>query len=511
MFRKNLLLALALLAASFLQAQPKKKSFSLASPDGTLLLHVETGPALTWSVSCAGTPVLEPSAISLQLQGGETWGPGSRILSSRLEKVSRRMAALHYKKDSVPDEYTQLVLQFNTRSGIEFRVYNQGVAYRFLSRRTDSLTISSEQAVFRFAGDPAAWVPYVNDPHNHDPFECSFENLYQHIPISSIPKDTLAFAPVLVDGPAGIRAAITEADLEDYPGMFLGAGAAPGSLEGRFAPYPLQEKQGGHNNLQSFVTRRADYLARTTGNRDFPWRLVIVSRQDRDLLDNDLVYLLASPSRVNDPAWIRPGKVAWDWWNDWNISHVNFRAGINTETYKYYIDFAAAHGIEYILLDEGWADSQDILRIVPSVDLRAIIAYGQSRNVGVWLWAGWLPLAKQMEQALAYYADLGVKGFKVDFMDRDDQRMVRFYYRLAAAAADHHLMLDFHGTFKPTGLQRTYPNVVNFEGVYGLEQLKWANPPMPDYDATIPFIRMLAGPMDYTPGAMRNATREAFR
>jgi alpha-glucosidase len=273
----------------------------------------------------------------------------------------------------------------------------------------------------------------------------------------------------------------------------------------------LEDKQGGHNSLQAFVTKRADYIAKTQGTRMFPWRVVIISASDKELLNNDMVYRLASPSRVEDTSWIKPGKVAWDWWNDWNISHIDFRAGINTETYKYYIDFAAANHIEYILLDEGWADSKDIMKIVPEINLQQIIDYGKQKEVGVWLWGGWLPLDQKIDEALSKYSRMGIKGFKIDFMDRDDQKMVQFCYRMAKKAAEYHLMIDYHGIYKPTGLQRTYPNILNFEAVHGMEQLKWSNPDMPKFDVTIPFIRMIAGPMDYTPGAMRNATKEGFR
>jgi alpha-glucosidase len=263
--------------------------------------------------------------------------------------------------------------------------------------------------------------------------------------------------------------------------------------------------------VQALVTKRADYVAKTQGTRSFPWRVVIISTSDKDLLNNDMVYRLASPSRVEDVSWIKPGKVAWDWWNDWNISHVDFRVGVNTSTYKYYTDFAAANHIEYILLDEGWSDDRDIMKIVPDVNLQEIIDYAKQKNVGVWLWMGSYPLDQKMDEAFATYSKMGVKGFKIDFMDRDDQNMVEYYYRVAKTAAANHIMIDFHGAYKPTGLQRTYPSVVNVEAVHGMEQLKWSNPDMPKFDVTIPFIRMVAGPMDYTPGAMRNATKESFR
>jgi alpha-glucosidase len=392
-----------------------------------------------------------------------------------------------------------------------FRAYNDGAAYRFALNKKDSIVVNAERATFNFQDDYFVFIPYVNDAHNNDVFETSFENNYQHLRFSEIKKDTLAFAPVLVELRNGIKAAVTEADLEEYPGMFLQAQEKSNSLHGVFAPFPLEEKQGGHNNLQSFVMKRADYIAKTSGKRTFPWRVVIVSEQDKDLLNNDMIYKLASPSRVKDLSWIKPGKVAWDWWNDWNISGVDFKAGINTATYKYYIDFASTYHIENILLDEGWARSEDIMQVIPDINLQEIIDYAKTKNVGVWLWGGWLPLDKQLDHALGTYSKMGIKGFKIDFMDRDDQKMVQFYYRFARKAAEYKLMVDFHGAYKPTGLQRTYPNVMNFEGVRGLENVKWSNTDFPAYDCTIPFIRMLAGPMDYTPGAMKNASKDNFR
>jgi alpha-glucosidase len=489
----------------------KKQSFQLISPDGKIQVTVNAGAKLQWSVRHDGQSITESSAISLQLQGGETPGNNVAVVSSKTDKVNEKITAINYKKEVIPDQYNQLTLQCKGEYGVRFRAYNDGVAYQFFTTKKDSITIQSEEASFQFKDDYLAYIPYVNDAHNNDVFETSFESNYQHIKLSQIKKDTLAFAPVLVELPNGKKAAITEADLEDYPGMFLQAGQQGHTLNGRFAPYPVEEKQGGHNNLQAFVMKRANYIAKTAGTRNFPWRIVIISANDKDLLNNDMVYKLASPSRVKDVSWIKPGKVAWDWWNDWNISHVDFRAGINTATYKYYIDFAAANKIENVLLDEGWADSEDIMKIVPDINLQEIIDYAKTKNVSIWLWGGWLPLDKKTDLALGTYSKMGIKGFKIDFMDRDDQKMVGFYYRFARKAAEYKLMLDFHGAYKPTGLQRTFPNVLNFEGVRGMENVKWSNTDFPLYDCTIPFVRMLAGPMDYTPGAMKNANKENFR
>ena len=509
--RKKILQPVLILFISSLVHAQKSKSFNITSPDGNIQLKVGAGSKLQWSVTHQSQAIIAPSSISLKLQSGEVLGDNAQITSSKNEKVNNKIAALNYKKDTVEDNYTQLTLNCNGDYGVIFRAYNDGVAYRFFTKKKDSIIIQSEEADFNFTDDEYAYIPYSNQPHNHDKYECSFENTYQHIKLSQFVKDTVAFAPVLVELANNKKAVITEADLEDYPGMFLTNGKILTGLSGDFAPYVLEDKQGGHNDLQAYVTKRADYIARTNGTRSFPWRVVVISTSDKDLLNNDMVYRLASPSRVEDVSWIKPGKVAWDWWSDWNISHVDFKAGINTQTYKYYIDFAAANHIEYILLDEGWANSLDIMQIVPEVNLQEIIDYGKQKNVGVWLWGGWLPLDKKIDEALGKYSKMGIKGFKIDFMDRDDQKMVQFYYRMAKKAAEYYLMIDYHGAYKPTGLQRTFPNILNIEAVHGMEQLKWSNPDMPQFDVSIPFIRMIAGQMDYTPGAMRNGTKETFR
>jgi len=493
-----------------------QKNFMMLSPDGAIQLTVEAGKKLQWSVTHQSQVIIAPSSISLTLQTGEVLGADPKIrtlpsIGAKSESINNKVAALNYKKNVVEDHCNQLTLDCKGDYGVIFRVYNDGVAYRFFTKRKDSLVIRSEEANFNFSGDDSAYIPYSNDPHNKDKYQCSFENTYQHIKLSQFVKDTVAFAPVLVELANNKKAVITEADLEEYPGMFLTNEKTANGLSGDFAPYVLADLQNERNPVQALVTKRANYIARVSGTRNFPWRVVIISTNDKDLLNSDMVYRLAPTSRVPDVSWIKPGKVAWDWWNDWNISHVDFRAGINTATYKYYADFASLNHIEYILLDEGWSNNRDIMEIVPEIDLQQIIDYAKQKDVGVWLWMGSYPLDQKMEEAFSKYSKMGVKGFKIDFMDRDDQNMVQYYYRVAKTAAIHHVMVDFHGAYKPTGLQRTYPNVVNIEGVHGMEQLKWSNPDMPKFDVTIPFIRMVAGFMDYTPGAMRNANKQTFR
>jgi alpha-glucosidase len=486
--------------------------FILRSPDRVIEVHISVDSTISWMMSHENDIVIAPSTISMKLYDGTHLGKDAVLVKSVTETVNETFATPIYRKNLVVDRYNQLVLHFEDNFGLIFRAYNDGVAYRFFTAIDEPITVEWEYADLNFTEDFHAFIPYV-ESREQDAYASSFESHYSYIRLSEFDDSRFAFTPILVELNGGKKAAILEADLEDYPGRFLRINEK--SRQGfisDYARYPLEEEQGGHNNLQAFVTKRADYIAKTDGNRTFPWRAVVVSTHDKQLLDNDMVYKLASPSRVVDISWIKPGQLAWDWWNDWNISGVDFRAGINTQTYKYYIDFASEYGIEYILLDEGWSDGINLMKTIPDINLEEIIAHATERNVGVILWAGWLPLDRDMDNVFMHYAAMGIKGFKIDFMDRDDQRVVNFYYRAARKAAENKLLVDFHGSYKPTGLQRTYPNAITFEGVLGLEYHKWEeNTDMPRNNVSIPFIRMMAGPMDYTPGAMRNANRYNFR
>lgn len=505
------LLVFFLSCTSTLHAQ-RNKSFQLSSPDGDITLDVNTVNRLEWSVKHKGQQIIASSPIGLHLQNGEVLGDDPKINSSKMEKVKKIITPINYKKSSIPDEYNQLTIRCKGDFGVLFRVYNDGVAYRIFTSRKEDLVIKNEDVNFNFTADHKAFIPFVRDLRGTELYINSFEALYKEINISKINPDTLAFLPLLVDVGQGKKVVILEADLEDYPGMFVNVNLETRKgLIGHFAPYPLEEKQGGFNMLNLMVTDRADYIAKTKGTRSFPWRTVVISESDKELLDNDIVQKLAAPPRIDDVSWIKPGKVAWDWWNNWNVSHVDFRAGVNTETYKYYIDFAAANKLEYIIMDEGWSVSTDMTKISDKIDLEEIVAYGKQKSVGVILWATWYALTQQIDAVFEKYAEMGVKGFKIDFLDRDDQKMVASTYAIAEKAAGYKLLIDYHGMYKPTGLQRTYPNVIGFEGVKGMENAKWARDDVPRYDVSIPFIRMIAGPMDYTPGAMKNANRANFR
>lgn len=410
------------------------------------------------------------------------------------------------------DKYNSALIDFKGGWGIEFRLYNDGIAYRFKSTKRTPVTIADENATYNFPIDATSYVGYTISLSS-DPCFTSFENKYAKVKLSEIDPDRLIFLPMTVDLGDNTKVTITESDLEQFPGLYMSAGGNT-SLKGTHAKYPKKSVQGGHNNLQMIVEEREDYIAKSNGSRTYPWRIAIITDNDKDLAASNLSYLLASPSRIADTSWIKPGKVAWEWWNDWNITGVDFEAGVNNETYKKYIDFAAENGIEYLILDEGWAVNKkaDLMQVVPEINLPELIEYARDRNVDVVLWAGYVAFDRDMENICRHYSDMGVKGFKVDFMDRDDQEIVDFVHRAAQTCAKYNLILDLHGMYKPAGLNRTYPNTLNFEGVNGMEQMKWSSIDLDQvkYEVMIPFIRQVAGPMDYTPGAMRNGTKETF-
>ena len=479
---------------------------------------VDLTDKITFSVVHESDPVIAPSPISMRLTGGEQLGVKPQLKNARNQSVNQSIPAFFYKRSAITDHYNEMVLNFKGDYSVVFRAYNDGVAYRFVISKKNDFQEENEEASFMFGSDGKAIVPYVNQkaPASfEEQFFNSFENTYTMAPLSQLDPNRLAFLPLAVEVAKGKKVCITEADLEDYPGMYLNHPAGTQTLKAVFAAYPRKMEQGGHNRLQELVKEREPFIATVKGTRNFPWRVMVISSEDKQLADNDMVYKLASPSRVSDISWVKPGKVAWDWWNDWNLYGVDFKSGINNATYKYYIDFASANNISYIILDEGWSVNlqADLMQVIPEVNLKELVEYGKQKNVGVVLWVGYYAFNRDMEKVCKHYADLGVKGFKVDFMDRDDQAMVNFYYRAAETAAKHHLFLDFHGAYKPTGLQRTYPNVLASEGVHGLEQMKWSDPSVDQvtFDVTIPFIRMLAGPMDYTQGSMRNASKGNFR
>lgn len=502
------LLALTLGVTAF------SKDYGIKSPDGKISASISVGDEISYTLKADGKVLMDGNRISMTLDGGIVFGKGDKVRKAAAASISQTHTPVIYKKNKVLDNFNELTLSFK-EFDLLFRAYDDGFAYRFKSKLKGNHKVMSETAGFRMAGDYPAFIPYVNTANiPGKQFHNSFENPYVRTAISKWEKGRLAFLPVAFEATDGIKLCVTESDLLDYPGMYLSNTDSATELQGVFAPYPKTIEQGGHNMLEGLVKSGEDFIAKIDGPTAFPWRAVAISHEDKELADSDLSWKLATKCpNPEDFGWVKPGKVAWDWWNNWNIRGVDFESGINNDTYKYYIDFASDHNIEYVILDEGWAVNlkADLFQVVPEIDLPMLCRYAESKNVGLILWAGYWAFDRDIERICSHYSKMGIKGFKVDFMNRDDQLMVDFFRRAAETAAKYHMILDFHGAFKPAGLQRTYPNVLNFEGVFGLEQLKWRNPDMMAYDVTIPFIRMLAGPMDYTQGAMKNANKANFR
>ena len=493
------------------------KNYTLLSPNGKLEITISAEPNLSYSVKYEGEQILAPSQIGLKLHNGVNLGKETKVKKAKQTSVNSEIPTQFYFRDVVKDHYNALRIDFSTRYAVEFRAYNEGVAYRFATNFKQDFILENEIAEFAFAKDYQGYFPYANlSGEKNDKYFTSFESWYQHIELSKFEAGKVAFVPVIVEADR-YKVCILEADVEHYPGMFLSNNNGATTLRGEFAPMPDNVEAGGYRKLQGIIRSRKPYIAECKAATNTPWRIVLVTDNANTLLDNDMVYRLASPSRIKDTSWVKPGKVAWEWWNHWGLIGVPFRAGVNTETYNYYVDFAAKHGIEYVILDEGWAVryANDLMQIVPEIDLKAIIANANNKGVGIILWAGYNAIVGKEEEICRYFAEMGVKGFKVDFLDRDDVLMNDFQYKLAEVAAKYKLMIDFHGCPKPTGMNRTYPNIVNFEGVLGLENAKFVHKHnrynQVEYDLEIPYLRMVAGPMDYTQGAMRNANKRNYQ
>jgi len=487
-------------------------SVTLSSPDNQTQATLTLTNPLTLSVTHNDVEMLSPSEIGLEL---ENLPQGSWQLASKAQLHEENIPAPVYHRDTITTCYRELTLSSRYLRLI-LRAYNEGIAYRFVYTGKKEVKVLDEMVHYRFADDPQGFFPYVRLEGNwNTQFQTSHENYYTRCAVSELRNDHLMFNPVLVDRPNGYKTLLMEADLRHYPGMYLLHDSLTNALCGRFAPIPDSVKQGAVRFfVREDVITRKDYIATISPKQELPWRIICLAQQDKDLADNNLVYLLATPCQLKETDWIQPGKVAWDWWCNWNLTGVPFEAGINTQTYKYFIDFASRYGIEYVILDEGWAmpKQNDLLKVVPEIDLEELVAYGRERNVRLILWAGYCPFVSDMENTVKHYSEMGIAGFKIDFLDRDDQPMVDFVEKAAALTAKYHMLIDYHGIYKPTGIQRMYPNVLNFEGVFGMEQLrKQKFLDQMNYDVTIPFTRLAAGPADYTQGAMRNGTQETFR
>jgi len=519
-----LLIPALLMSMSTWAANEGKAHYEVSSPNGRVKVAVTNGNSIKWSITYDGKTVLLPSEISIQLQQANKVIGLGKIGKVNKKQIQSSFNNPFYKKATIKDDYGQLLLYTNQKFTIEVRAYNDGAAYRLISGHTKPTVVMNEVAEYCFDSDYQAFVPYVNDTRGGERYCYSFESYYDEQPLSKMFTDSLAITPLAVCLPEGMKAIVMDAGVENYPGMMLVKDRG-NTLKAQFAPYPLAQEIGGFDRLNLVPSKRADYIAKLQGRQSLPWRAVVITEKDVDILNCDMSQRLATACRIADTSWIRPGKVAWDWWNNCNITGVDFPSGMNTNTYLYYIDFAAKNHIEYIIIDEGWSGKESLMsNLSDEIDLKRLIAHGQEKGVGIILWSSWRNLIGNdplggttvCEQVMKHYADMGIKGFKVDFFDRDDQQVIASAYQLAECAARHHLVLDYHG-LKPFGIQRAYPNIFNFEGVKGLENSKWeprsGNGPLhdqPHYDVTIPYLRMLAGPLDYTPGAMANAMKNSF-
>ncbi len=478
------------------------KDYTVSSPSGKIKVNVSVNNDVTYSVSLSGKEIISPSVISMTLDDGTVLGENGKVRKTKTTEVNQEIVPVVSRKHSkIEDHYNLLTLSFKNYT-LEFRAYNDGVAYRWGADKKGPFKVMSEQATFAFPTDHEIWFPEEESMFTHQ------ERIYERVKLSDVTPERFCSTGMLVDCGNNTKVYISESDLIDYPGMFLkGSANNPNALVGKYPGVVLETKQTSDRSVEP--TKYADYIAECDGSRTFPWRAMIIT-DDAGLVESDMIYKLAPENVLENTDWITPGKVAWDWWNANNIYGVDFKSGVNNDTYKYYIDFASKYGLQYIILDEGWYHLEDIMKEVDDIDIQELVNYGKQKNVDVILWVVWKALDDKLTEALDQFQKWGVKGIKMDFMQRDDQWMVNFYEKIARECAKRELLVDFHGAYKPSGLERKYPNVISYEGVKGLENAKWSNQPDPEHNVTLPFIRMVAGPMDFTPGAMLNATKENF-
>jgi len=479
-----------------------QSSYDLRSPDGRIEIRIRTSGQVQYDVVLKGRAVLEKSTLSLDVDHKKLGMQPKVIDAKRRSHDEEVVPVVRQKFATIRDHYNELKLSMDSGYAVVFRAYNEGAAYRFeTSIPQEKVKIYAEEAAFNFSANDIVYYPQEDSFFSHN------ERKYLPQHLSEIAPEFLATLPAVVDVGEGAKVAIAESDVESYPGLWL-RGTGGFGLTATFPPYPLKESLTSDRDYR--VVESADYIAVTAGTRTFPWRVIGIADRDGDLLTNQIVYLLEKPSQVQDTSWIKPGKVAWDWWNANNVYGVDFKAGINTETYKYYIDFAAKYGIPYIILDEGWYKLGNLLDVVPEINMQELADYAKQKNVGIILWVVWKTLDDQLLPALDQFEKWGVKGIKVDFMQRSDQILIDYYHKISRETAKRKMLVDFHGDQKPATMTRTWPNLISTEGVRGMEWSKWSAESEPKHNVTLPFTRMFLGPMDYTPGAMRNATKATF-
>jgi len=488
-----------------------QQKLRLLSPDKTIRIEIQTVNRLSYSVFVDDKKILNESEIDMKLAGDKSLSRDMKLIKENSRSVDEIIVAqVPVSRKNIPDKFNELSLQFKNRFAVIFRAYDDGISYRISTSFNDSIIVSQETAYLQFTQKTYAYVPLIQKREDRDIFHTSFEELYPYRILDSLSDKDYMYSPVLLKTLDGIFVALTESDLVDYPGMFL-RGTGTDALQGAFAAFPLEERMVDGDYPEMVVSKRADYLAKTKGNRNFPWRVLLIARQDKDLPANDLVYRLASPSTIKETGWIHPGKCTDEWIIDINLFHVPFRSGINTESYKYYIDFAKRFGFNRIMMDAGWSDARDLFKINPQINMDTLVAYAKMRGIGISMWTLSMTLDHQLDSALKQFKRWGVDFIMTDFIDRDDQKTVNFYKKIAEACAKEKIMIMFHGAYPPKGFNRTYPNNITREGVLGSEYNAWSDKSTAAHNCTIPFTRMLAGPLDYEPGLLDNATPKMFR
>ncbi|MBV9341786.1 MAG: glycoside hydrolase family 97 protein [Acidobacteria bacterium] len=503
--KQVLIIVLLLAAPGGLSAQSSgpQSSFDLRSPDGRIELRIHAAGQIRYDLLLKGRAVMENSTLALDVEHNRL-GANAKLIEAKQSSFDQVFEpVVRQKFAKIHDRHNELRLALEGGYAVVFRAYDEGVAYRLeTSLPAQKVKVYGEEANFNFPSNFIVYYPQEDSFYSHN------ERKYLPQHLTEILPRYIATLPAVVDIGEGAKLAIAESDVDDYPGLWLHGTAPHFTLTATFPPYPLKETQTSDRDYK--VVESADYIAVTSGTRTYPWRVIGIAEKDGDLITNQLVWLLERPSQVTDTSWIKPGKVAWDWWNDWNIRGVDFRAGINTDTYKYYIDFASKYGIPYIILDDGWYKLGNLLEVAPGMNMEELTAYAKQKGVGVILWTSWKTLDDQLMPALDEFARWGIKGIKVDFMQRSDQLMINYFHRVCREAAKRKMLVDFHGDQKPATMTRTWPNLINVEGVRGMEWSKWSWESEPKHNVTLPFTRMFLGPMDYTPGAMRNATKTTF-
>ena len=481
------------------------EQFILLSPGGNLKTEIEVEENIRVVLFKENRIVLRLKEISLEDREAHLPGANFQVIKEERRTVKEAVKPEIREKARVLDNhFNELVLNLNGGLTISFRMYDEGLAYRFSTDLDDSLVIHRENLDVLFDRNDSVRF------QASETFNSSYETPYQHLAVTGIKQGGLCHLPLLAEKENGLKVLVTEADLYHYPGLWL-KGTGSERLTSTHPPYPEKLDYSGNVYGHGQIASTFNFIAKTKGKRTFPWRIFAVADDEKDLVANNMVYLLSSPNALDDVFWIKPGLVMFDWWAKNNIYGVDFEAGINTATAKYFIDFCAEQGFRYFLFDDGWSPKDDLLTVNPGLDMAEVTSYARSKGVDVMLWVIWHALEKQWDEAFDQFEAWGIKGIKMDFMNRDDQPMVEFYERVAQKAAEKGMVLNFHGAYKPSGLRRKYPNVLTREALIEFEYNGWTHHDDPVHHNLLPYIRMVTGPMDYIPATMRNATRENFR